>query len=232
MGLGLGPSQTMEGHPECRDAIDRVLPQYMVGYGSLMERQSKLWTAPQAGPSLPVRLNGYARSFTSRYGPDGGQTTMLAVEPDPDASIVAVLFRMMDVENFVAQDIREIDYCRSKVEPSALEMLDGSKVPQNGQIWLYSPLPKTTAPPSVKYPLIQSYIDTFLNGCIQVASKVVAEDVDFVAECVRTTGSWSPHWINDRIHPRRAYSKVPNAVRIDKLLRKMVPEPFSAIRIE
>lgn len=218
--------------PACADAIDASVPQYIVGYGSLMMRSSKLTTAPEAGRNLPVRVKGFRRGFFAKVGPYGGKATMLGVVENGDAEMVAALYRMFDLENFLTQDARESVYCRQQVAPDAIEMLDGSNVPTDGQIWLYKLLPESVAAPSEAYPLVQSYVDLFLGGCIAMAAQVTVEGVDFAKECVRTTTDWSTHWVNDRIHPRRAYATVPLAAQIDELIDEMLPEAFAAIRYE
>ena len=61
---------------------------------------------------------------------------------------------------------------------------------------------------------------------------MVGENLDFAESCIATTDGWSPHWVNDRLQPRRPFIHQPKASAIDALLHKMVPEQFEEIRIE
>jgi hypothetical protein len=111
-------------------------------------------------------------------------------------------------------------------------MLDGSAVPQDGQIWMYISKPEAVQPPDADYPIGQSYVDIFLTGCLQLAERVVDQNEHFARQCFTTTAGWSPHWVNDRVLPRRPFVQQPNAAAIDQLLFENVPEEFRMIRIE
>ena len=139
---------------------------------------------------------------------------LLVVQPDP-----------------IAGRAREHGYCRALVPPSDIQMLDGSAVPDQGEIWIYVQAPESDHPPDARFPIVQSYVDLFLSGCIELARRVVMEDLDFLAACVSTTQGWSAHWVNARIYPRRPVHQ-PDAARIDGLLHHMLPVQFAAIRIE
>jgi hypothetical protein len=51
------PSFALDCHPE----INPNLPQYIVGYGSLIDDTSKKRTDPSAEESVPVLIKGYKR---------------------------------------------------------------------------------------------------------------------------------------------------------------------------
>lgn len=215
----------------CHPALDPDQPHYVIGYGSLMEEASKARTWHNTGVNLPVRVRGFERSWSARGADIGFSPTYLGIAPKAGADMVAALYRVFDMAEFAAGDAREFIYCRVAVEPSQITMLDGSDVPAAGKIWIYVLEADSRLPPNARFPIVQSYVDIFLNGCMELAARVVAKDVDFVSACVTTTHGWSTHWVNDRIHPRRPFG-VPNARRIDALLHRMLPEQFQAIRIE
>lgn len=215
----------------CHPALDPDKAQYVIGYGSLMETASKARTWRNTGVSLPVRVRGFERSWTARGTDVGFSTTYLGIAPKAGADMVAALYRVFDMEDFAAGDAREFIYCRVPVEPSHITMLDGSDVPVGGKVWIYALQADSRHPPDARFPIVQSYVDIFLNGCLELAQRVVVDGVDFVSACVTTTHGWSAHWVNDRIHPRRPFGQ-PNARRIDALLHRMLPAQFQAIRIE
>ena len=209
-----------------------MAPQYIVGYGSLMQTASKRRTAPDAGENLPAMVTGYQRAWNTKGSPIGFSTTYLGVQPETDAQMVAALYRVFDIEEIRKTDDREAYYCRDRVPPDQLRMLDGSSVPAVGQIWIYVNKPENVDPPNESFPVVQSYVDIFVTGCFELKQKVVAENLDFAEACITTTDGWSAHWVNDRLLPRRPFIHQPKASAIDALLHKMVPEPFEKIRIE
>ena len=91
----------------------------------------------------------------------------------------------------IGADAREIDYCRAAVPPALIEMLDTSPVPSPSQIWIFVNKPDTLAAPDAQNPIVQSHVDIFIKGCLQLQTRVADESIDFVEECVRTFGGWS-----------------------------------------
>jgi hypothetical protein len=217
---------------DCHPKIDPRAPQYVIGYGSLMEEASKDRTAPNTGANLPVMVTGYERAWHLRGSGVGFGTTYLGVQVKPGASMVAALYRNFADQGILDTDQRESDYCRDEVDPGALRMLNGSAVPETGQIWIYVSKPEAVVAPSADYPILQSYVDIFITGCLQVAERVVDGNEDFARQCITTTSGWSPHWVNDRLLPRRPFIHQPNAAEIDRLLFENVPDEFKMIRIE
>lgn len=85
---------------------------------------------------------------------------------------------------------------------------------------------------SAGYPIVQSYVDIFITGCLQMQARVTEPAFDFVEQCVLTTEGWSKHWVNDRIYPRRPFHYQPNAFKIDGYLNRLLPEFVQEMRIE
>lgn len=216
----------------CHPAIDPGQPQYIVGYGSLMDSASKRRTAPTTGPNLPAMVHGYQRAWNLRNQAIGFGTTFLGLRPDPDADLAAAVYRLFDPAEIAATDRREAGYCRETVAPEAIRMLDGSGAAPVGQIWIYVTQPESVQPPDAAFPIVQSYVDLFIGGCLDLEARVIGANRPFAESCVATTEGWSQHWVNDRIHPRRPFANEPRAGRIDRLLHKMVPDQFASIRIE
>ena len=218
-------------NPACHPPLDPNPVHYVIGYGSLMQEASKRRTWPSVGVGIPVRVRGFERRWNARGRSIGFSTTYLGVRPKAESEIVAALFRAHDLRDFAAGDKREYIYCRAPVPASHVSTLDGSAVPTNANIWIYMLKPERDQPANAKFPIIQSYVDIFLTGCIELSQRVAVKDLDFVAACVATTKGWPSHWVNDRVNPRRPH-QVPHAARIDALLHKMLPKQFDAIRLE
>lgn len=216
----------------CHPEILEGLPQYIVGYGSLMETASKQRTAPNTGTSLPVLVTSYQRQWNTRGSLIGFSTTYLGVLPFEGAEMVAALYRVFDEHDIRETDNREAYYCREAVDRKQVRMLDGSTTPTEGQIWIYVNKPEAVNPPNERFPIVESYVDIFLTGCFELQERVVVKDLDFAEQCIDTTKEWSPHWVNDRLYPRRPFIYQPYASKIDELIERKLPELFDQIRIE
>ena len=205
-------------------------PQYIIGYGSLMQDESRKRTSPQAGPAHPVEVTGYRRGWFAKGDSIGFGTTYLGVLPDVKNRLNAVIYRVETAE-LAATDQREASYCRRNVPLSDIRALE--KTPfevAGGQAWIYVNKPEAIARPSAKYPIVQSYVDIFVSGCLEQEQRF--ELKGFARECLTTTRDWSEHWVNDRINPRRPFVHQPRSRQIDSLLSEQLPDYFSRIRIE
>ena len=226
----LSVSSVFAAENDCHPLIDPEKPQYMIGYGSLMESASKHATEPNAGINLPVLVTGFKRSWNTHgvY-----PTTFLGVQRSESTTMVAALYRdFLNTGGTLSSDAREIDYCRASVDPANIKMLDGSKVPAPSEIWAYNTKPSRMAAPDPEYHIVQSYVDIFITGCLQMQVRVSEPHFDFVEQCVLTTDGWSKHWVNDRIYPRRPFHYEPNAFKIDGYLNRLLPGIVKEIRIE
>lgn len=227
--LEKGEVETGDTDEKCHPPIDLAKPQYIVGYGSLMQTASKRSTEPEAGENLPVLVTGFQRAWNTHgvY-----PTCFLGVQQSPSATMVAALYRSFPEDGKLGADAREIDYCRVAVPPDSVKMLDGSSVPANSQIWIYVNKPGTLKEPDEGHPIVQSYVDIVIIGCLELQARVADPEFDFVEQFVKTTAGWSQHWVNDRLYPRRPYAEQPKAFEIDKHLQNLLPELVKAVRIE
>jgi len=203
---------------------------WLFGYGSLIERQSRGRTVPEGAPIEPVRVRGFRREWNTRSAGAGLKCTFLGVRPDPAGVVNGLLIGVGD-DDWRALDRREKDYCRADVPMTSVEWLRPGADRENpvGQATLYQTV--EPAAPDATAPLIQSYVDICLLGCLQVGERLGTGDA-FAREFVATTDGWSPHWVNDRVYPRAAFRLLPEAPVIDALLEEHCPEAFAAIRIE
>ena len=203
--------------------------QYIIAYGSLMETKSKNGTDSTSGKNRPVSVNNYQRGWFSRGDETGLSTTYLGVIKNLNAYFNGTIFPLATSASLKNYDKREKYYCRVSVPKKYIHTLDCSSLPE-AEFWIYVIKPEFMANPSEKYPIVESYVDIFLSGCIEIEHKFHLKN--FAADCVSTTSHWSTHWVNDRIYPRRPFAFEPNALEIDTLLKKRVPEAFLQIKIE
>ena len=213
----------------CGEPVDTERPQYIIGYGSLMQDASRLRTSPKAGPAHPVEIEGYRRGWFSRAAVRPG-STWLGVQSQPKSRLNAVIYQVAPVE-VDATDKRESLYCRVSVAMSDVHPLENGWAPErDAQAWIYQSLPDSIAAPDSKNPIVQSYLDVFVSGCLEQEQRYGLPG--FSLECLATTDGWSEHWVNDRIYPRRPTLYQPDAFQIDRLLSSRLPRYFSRVRIE
>lgn len=215
---------------DCNVPADAHQAQFIVGYGSLMQDESRERTSPHAGPAQPVEIAGFKRGWFARGASVGFSTTFLGVLPDRSSRLNAVIYQV-DAAELAATDGRERSYCRTGVAPEDVKPLEpGVTSAPDGQIWIYVSRPGGVARPDAKYPIVQSYVDVFLTGCLEQQERFGL--AGFAAQCIATTAGWSTHWVNDRIYPRRPFVFQPRAGQIDRLLSTQLPRYFVRIRIE
>jgi hypothetical protein len=215
---------------ECHPVPDAGRPQVIVGYGSLMEDASRQRTSPRAGTAHPVGVAGFRRGWFARGSPVGFSTTYLGVVEDGRARLNGVAYSV-DAAELAATDAREASYCRARVASGDLTPLErGFSFPADAEAWIYVGTAASIAPPDARFPIVQSYVDVFLSGCLEQEERHGIPG--FAAECVATTAGWSADWVNDRIFPRRPFIYQPRARQIDELLSARLGGLFSRIRIE
>jgi hypothetical protein len=177
-----------------------------------------------------VSLEGYERYWGINGPKIGFGTTFLVARPLAGSEMNAVAFRLPDADAVQAYDARERSYCRSAVPRDAIQLPTLEELPQ-GQFWIYLRSEPTGEQPSQRYPIVQSYVDLFLGGCLAVQERF--ELPDFASDCVATTRGWSHHWVNDRLQPRRPWVHQPGALSIDRVLTGSLPELYpDAVEIE
>jgi hypothetical protein len=102
----------------------------------------------------------------------------------------------------------------------------------NSRLWLYVPLPSSSKPADENHPLLQSYVDTVLQGCLSWGGEEMADTF------IQTTGGWSTYFLNDTPFSRRPWLFRKDYTTIDRLLQKYAakthfgdrkhPEEFSS----
>lgn len=206
-------------------------PQYIFGYGSLVESQSRERTWAPALYASPVIVKGIKRGWFDNTGAPGLSPTYLGAVLDARHSCNGVIFSITE-QGLAAYDQRESGYKRERILQSKITMLDGTPAAPKGDIWFYA---NTKARPACpEFPIVQSYVDICMNGCLEIeATYPLAKQHSFAEMFIKTCTGWNEYWVNDRIYPRRPFIYEPNAYTIDQLLQNVLgKELFSKIRIE
>ncbi|CAB9528870.1 expressed unknown protein [Seminavis robusta] len=180
------------------------IQQFVFGYGSLICPHSRAITAPTLAERTvtPVLVRHVERTWAKAV-PSVGFTAM-GVRFADDAECVGVLVPVNDRE--LSQfDARERGYNRvplyiNDVEP--VPFLDSNKYEKDPfwqakamtqdqssiRIWMY--MQQNLAPPSEDTPIVQSYVDTILRGCLTISE-------DFAEQFIANTKGWHPNEISD-----------------------------------
>lgn len=178
---------------------------YVFGYGSLMCSHSRALTAPSLAKIhvTPVVITNVEPVFAKRS--KIGMTAM-GIRHQRGASTFGVVVPVppLDLPKF---DDREKGYSRislplESVSPVAfldytttardeglfLNTRDRNPL-QHPKIWAY--LPDVYTPVCESFPIVQSYVDTILRGCLDVGGK------EFAKEFLQTTKGWNPLDLTD-----------------------------------
>ena len=212
---------------------------YIFGFGSIMNTTTHvpwLQTSPadtsskEKVASLPgavVTLKksfGYSRHWNFRSSTGFTALGVSKAETEQEASdINGVLFQVPQsmIPSF---DRREVGYQKVAIPLECLEL--HAQQPENcneqanfrltskDRLWIYVPLPSHCADVDENHPLLQSYVDTVLQGCLEWGSESMAE------EFVQTTGGWSSFFLNDTPSSRRPWLFRKEYNTIDRLLAK------------
>ncbi|NCU69677.1 MAG: gamma-glutamylcyclotransferase [Candidatus Fonsibacter ubiquis] len=178
--------QTQASTKDCNLNPSKNSKNYIIGYGSLMERESRMITNPQAHRVEPVLVRGFQRV----WGQNGGnyKTTFLTLIEKKDAKLNAI-FYSVNIENLLKTDQRERSYCRIKVDEKNLDFYGRKVNSKDANFWIYAATPDRLKKPSATHPIVQSYVDIFINGCLQTEEEFKLQG--FAKDCVQLTSDWS-----------------------------------------
>ncbi|MCY4179794.1 MAG: gamma-glutamylcyclotransferase [Litoreibacter sp.] len=159
---------------------------FFFGYGSLVN--TKTHDYPDV---IPAQLNGWRRVWRHTKIRD---VAYFSVEKAEDSTIDGLIARVPN-SDWVALDEREFGYWREPVPPEALTFSS----PVSTDVQIYQTRTDQDAEPSVKHPIILSYLDVVVQGFLAQFGE------DGVGRFFETTAGWEAPILNDRqapIYPR------------------------------
>lgn len=187
----------------------------VLGYGSLMNTDSRQRFSAIPHDGIPVMVNGFSRAWLTRSETE--RQTYVGAVPDTGSRLNAqCLPSKMDPS--LAE--RERDYQFVSVSTADLEfdLSDAAHAVllpwlESKSLWICETL--LQQPADNQFPVSQTYIDTCMAGCIEHGGE--EEAVRFI----QTTSLWAHPRIDDRgnpVYPRAG--RVPESVcaRIDALM--------------
>lgn len=186
--------------------MENSLDNYIFGYGSLINSESRARTG-DTGAAIAVRVKGIQREWN--FAAKTNRMTALGIREEPNSVANGVIFHVpKDQLNLF--DNRERGYKRKVLSTDCITVVQNTELPV-GNYWTY--FTKHPQQPSIQCPILQSYIDVVLTGCLEFGDS-------FAIEFVRTTSYWNGPIENDRQRPRyvRPLKSVSKAAVIDTLL--------------
>lgn len=200
----------------------------LLGYGSLLSRDSRERHSGIYTQGLPVRVSGFKRAWVTRSLQE--KQTYVGAVADNTSQLNA---QLIPTDINPSLRAREKHYRFVEVPSSAIEQvvpLSSSKprsnqschnaalrdALSNHQLWLCETLLCHHA--SNDFPVSQSYIDTCLTGCFEHGG--LSEATAFIEQ----THGWDHPRVNDRgspLYPRAARISTQRLAQIDALLSTM-----------
>lgn len=212
----------------CHPTINTSQNNYIIGYGSLINNASRAQTNPDVTVLLPVKVSGFTRDWSAAS--DTYKIIFLGASPCDRQEKNCFLNGLAYLTNSIdATDKRENSYCRHEVPFNNITPYKKEdQLDKNAHYWMYLTKPSYKSHPNASHPLIQSYVDLFIGGCLEQAANITHKTVDrlifptdyeFVFDCIKGTRGWKTDaWLNDRVYPQRPWAMNPYAPQIDIVL--------------
>ena len=160
---------------------------YIFGYGSLISDEARTATGKTSTP-CPVYVQNLSRIWSAF---PGSYYCPLGMEVKEGATAGGVLFKILP-EYQKDFDARERQYIRTFVPSESIRFLRESLPLHDETIEVY--VPPEILSPNPECPLIQSYIDVCITGCLQYSE-------EFARHFIASTKNWNVPWVNDRDTP-------------------------------
>ena len=180
---------------------------YIFGYGSLINSSSRELTG-QTGDAIPVIVHGLVRHWSKID--DSYVLSPLAVNQG-EGQVNGVLLEVDD-SALAEFDKREAGYHRIQINHSKIDAL--ATINTDKTVWVY--VVNNTAAPCLNSPIVQSYVDTVLAGCLEISEA-------FAKHFIEHTVGWHHARENDRHQPK--YTRIAGVTpehheRIDGLIEQ------------
>ncbi|AVH31176.1 gamma-glutamylcyclotransferase [Vibrio fluvialis] len=159
---------------------------YIFGYGSLMNSASRQLTG-NTGKALPATVHGLVRYWGKID--DSYVISPLVVNPG-EGQVNGVLLEI-DETALAEFDRRERGYQRIALTAEQIET--EAEFDREREIWVY--VTEQHQPPCERSPIVQTYVDTVLAGCLEVSEA-------FARHFVEHTVGWHHPLENDRHAPK------------------------------
>jgi len=182
---------------------------YLFSYGSLINSQSRHLNSGLKRAQKAV-LTGYCREWNIAVPKI--KATVLGLVKKNQAKVNGVVFKVSEAE-LKSFDSRELPAGYTRIQIDLKQLKINGKNPTEGTYYAY--LTKKPTHPVKNKPVIQSYVDVVLSGCLNYGKK-------FAQDFIKTTSGWQYARIDDRQNPvyPRALKQLKHKRQIDKLMNE------------
>jgi hypothetical protein len=215
---------------------------FVFGYGSIINNASRRSTLQSISTQLASRDQGVDDAVLATLSPEFGYKrcwcyrsstgfTALGLKYCAEGSyerqslteISGVLFPVPNSEALKAFDLREAGYRRVPIPHhlisvvTAVDSFDTDRsgpTSVHGKVWVYIPECSRLSEPDENFPLLQTYIDTCIRGCLDWGGSAL------VSKFLKATSGWNEFYLNDAPMSRRPWLHRPEYSLIDKLLEE------------
>jgi hypothetical protein len=206
---------------------------YIFGFGSIINTATHApWLAEMPASNCTAALPGQRAILKATFGcerswnfrSNTGFTALgiTRVENGEAKDICGVLFRITH-DMIPAFDRREVGYDRVEIDREHLEFVPADKIykesldtplqiQSNEHIWVYIPQQSYCLTANEDHPILQSYVDTVMQGCLEWGGESMA------VQFVQTTTGWSTFFLNDTPSSRRPWLYRKEYSTIDRIL--------------
>lgn len=207
---------------------------YIFGYGSIINDESRLKTLGCScadDEAVAVYLSpefGYFRSWCYRSNTGFTALGLIPMNNQKYSSkICGIIFPVSNTEALNAFDEREQGYERVLVNVKMVEInhnigchaakarakeLELFLQSTNVNIWTYVPTLACLSSPDDEYPILQTYVDVCLRGCLAWGGE------EYMKDFIRSTYGWSDFFLNDALLSRRPWLHRPDYKAVDTSL--------------
>ena len=184
----------------------------------------------QAKQFIPAQISGYRRGWYAAPEINGLPQNDLFIAPtylglikDSDYNTTGLLYSVTKDQLNVTDD-RERDYLFETLTKKDLTLYGDKDIPDHAKIRVYASPAYPFDLPTKEFPIVQSYLDVFLGGTIEIEEDNPEIETFALNTCKQTYG-WVGGWVNDRPYPKyRAKLSSLRAEKIDALLFKCMEE--------
>ncbi|EGU48912.1 hypothetical protein VII00023_13922 [Vibrio ichthyoenteri ATCC 700023] len=159
---------------------------YIFGYGSLMNSASRQRTG-QTSAATPAIAHGLCRY----WGKVDDSYILAPLVVTKGSGIVNGVLLQLESDQLAEFDRRERGYQRIKLAHHALESALALNADDN--VWVY--ITEQAIPPCVISPIVQTYVDTVLAGCLEISD-------GFAEQFIEHTIGWHYPREDDRSDPK------------------------------
>jgi len=159
---------------------------YIFGYGSLMNSASRQRTG-QTGQAIPVIAHGLVRYWGKV---NGSYALSPLVVNQGDGQVNGVL---LEVDELALADFDRREHGYQRIEIATNQIESEQAIDTSRTIWVY--VRENPEPPCLNMPIMQTYVDTVLAGCLEVSE-------EFAHHFVKHTIGWHHPLENDRQQPK------------------------------